>query len=305
MRTNCLFELSLILDSEKFYKLLKKAEYATEYSASDDYVDASLAQKGIMVIYRDSQYKKKVKLMVEPKWILGSNDDPGTLPHKLDSYIRNYFHSRYTLDDFTLTGMSAIVDMDLDSPEGVGAYIKALQRIGKVKGFSPASYEHIDDRFGFYLNGNSNGIVFMLYDLQKKSKGSLRVEVQLRKIRAIQNYTDARSTAKRITTLLEKNKEIFLDIFVHIIPFGDFHKKEKAIEIIQKNISDMRLRRRMLRLMALIPEKKSLLLAQKALNYRHVDDVMEAFAAINLSPVTLSKRHDAKHLENLYMYLEL
>ena len=59
----------------------------------------------------------------------------------------------------------------------------------------------------------------------------------------------------------------------------------------------------MIRLVALIPEKKSLLLAQKELNYRRIDKVMDTFAAIDLSPVTLSKRHDTKHLENLYTYI--
>ena len=59
----------------------------------------------------------------------------------------------------------------------------------------------------------------------------------------------------------------------------------------------------MLRLITLIPEKKSLLLAQKALNYRRIDDIMKAFEKINLSPITISKRQDVKYLENLYFYL--
>ena len=63
------------------------------------------------------------------------------------------------------------------------------------------------------------------------------------------------------------------------------------------------MRRRMLRLLTLIPEKKSLHLAQKAMNCRDVEKVMDAFARINLSPVTISKRHDVKNLENLYSYL--
>jgi len=75
------------------------------------------------------------------------------------------------------------------------------------------------------------------------------------------------------------------------------------MEIIQREITDMALRQQMLRLIVLIPEKKSLLFTQKALNYRRIDNVMEAFEKINLSPVTISKRHDMKHLKNLYSYL--
>ncbi len=62
------------------------------------------------------------------------------------------------------------------------------------------------------------------------------------------------------------------------------------------------MRRRMLRLLSLIPEKKSLLLAQKATNCRSVETIMDAFAKINLAPVTISKRQDVTYLENFYAF---
>ena len=75
------------------------------------------------------------------------------------------------------------------------------------------------------------------------------------------------------------------------------------MEIIRSKITDSIMRRKMLRLLILIPEKKSLYLAQKAMNCRDVDKVMEAFAKIQLSPVTIGKRHDVKHLKCLYEYM--
>ena len=78
---------------------------------------------------------------------------------------------------------------------------------------------------------------------------------------------------------------------------------DTAVEIVRSEVTDSTMRRKMLRLLALIPEKKSLRLAQKAMNCRDVDKVMDTFAKINLSPVTISKRHDVKHLDNLYSYL--
>jgi len=59
----------------------------------------------------------------------------------------------------------------------------------------------------------------------------------------------------------------------------------------------------MLWLIDLVPEKKSLLLAQKALNYRRIDKVMKAFFDIEVAPITISKRHGIKKLDNLYNYL--
>lgn len=59
----------------------------------------------------------------------------------------------------------------------------------------------------------------------------------------------------------------------------------------------------MLHLVELIPQKKSLYLAQKAMECRNIEKVMKEFAKINLSPITISKRQDIKWLKNIYEYL--
>ena len=89
---------------------------------------------------------------------------------------------------------------------------------------------------------------------------------------------------------------------VHI-PFGNFYKKNKAEEIIRSKVKDATIGRKMLWLIGLVPEKKSLLLAQKALNYRRIDKVMKAFFDIEVAPITISKRHAIKKLDNIYNYL--
>jgi hypothetical protein len=297
----------------------------TDYLNDDEYVDKSMVSKGITVTYRDSQYKKKVKLTVNSARILESDEpDPDKLVRKLEKRVDDYFGSKYRLTDFTLTGLNLSTDIDVRSREKAAAYIKVLQRVGKVKRFSPSKHTWLDDDIGFSLRGNSNGITFAIYDLEsllreqlsgaedgrkqlktiiEKSKGLLRTEVRLTEAKAIHAYTDEIDAAGQMTELSEKSEKIFLDTFMRVVPFGDFYKKDKAAEIIRTKIPDVRLRRRMLRLLTLIPEKKSLLLAQKALNYRKVEDIMEAFAEVEVSPVTISKRHDVKRLDNLYKYM--
>ena len=94
-----------------------------------------------------------------------------------------------------------------------------------------------------------------------------------------------------------------MDTFTRVIPFGDFYKKKDAAAMIRREVKDDVAIRRMLRLLELIPEKKSLYLAQKSMAYRHPDKLLVEFAKINLCPVTISKRQDVKHLKNLYEYL--
>lgn len=327
MYINQIFELSMVLDNDKFQKILNRAYVKADYldKVGKEYFDLSLESKGIVVTYRDSQYKKKIRLMVNAGLILDcDNPDSDKIARKLDKRISEYFDCKYQIEDFILSGMILSADIDVHNRENVSAYLKVLQRIGKVKGFSPSKYECFDDISSFCFEGNSNGIEFLLYDLEsymaqkyrdtrserkklksmlRESEGILRTEVRLTKPKAIRDYTDATDVSGQVVKLSEKCQEIFLDTFTRIIPFGDFYKKDKAVGIIWREVEDSVLRRKMLRLVELIPEKKSLYLAQKAMNCRKIEKVMHAFAKLSVSPVSISKRQDVKYLKNVYEYL--
>jgi len=174
------------------------------------------------------------------------------------------------------------------------------------------------------LDGNSNGFEFLIYDLEgffkeremeidsecnelkaqiKRSEGLLRAEVRLVESPAIRALTDRLVASEQVVELCGKGRKVFLDVFQWVVPFGHYYKKEEALEIIREEVKDPKIKRRMMQLVGLVPEKKSLLLAQKALSYRRIDEVMAEFAAIEVSPVTISKRHNIKTLYNLYKYL--
>ncbi len=219
--------------------------------------------------------------------------------------------------------MGIVADVDVLEREKVTDYMKVLRRIGRVKGFSPSNDSGLDRDVGLRWKGNSNGVEFSVYDLEKvakaqlpesepkrkklrmiedNTKGILRAEVWLT-AKALQRVTDEILPSNQIPELLKNNQKVCHQVLMRIIPYGDFHKKGEAVEIIQKKVTDRRMRFRMLRLLALVPEKKSLLLAQKAMNSRRIDEVMFEFFSIGLSPVTISKRHEVKHLKNLYEFL--
>jgi len=58
----------------------------------------------------------------------------------------------------------------------------------------------------------------------------------------------------------------------------------------------------MLRLIELIPKKKSLHLAIKEMNDRNILRVLSEFAKHDISPVTISKRQKIKKLKSLYTF---
>lgn len=59
MYVNQIFEFSMALGNGKFQEILS-GTYNMEENEKE-YIDQSLASDGITVIYRNSQYKKKVK----------------------------------------------------------------------------------------------------------------------------------------------------------------------------------------------------------------------------------------------------
>lgn len=326
MYINQFFELTMTMNHERFHKVFRHAygKMKCMENMEDEYIDRTIEGKGLTVIYRDSQYKKKIKLIVNVDRLLdGNKPDPDRILRKLNKRIGEYFEYKYTLDDFFITGMKIAVDINVGTHNDVEAYLQVLRRIGRVKGFSPVRYECFENVEGFYLEGNSNGIDFMIYDLEglyrqlneddikhkklksmiRESEGILRAEVRLTKTKTVRIYADKEDISAQIIALSKKCQDIFLEIFERIIPFGDFYKKGKAEEMICQRVEDSRLKRRMLRLVALIPQKKSLYLAQKEMRCRNVKKIMEVFAQINVSPVTISKRQDGKRLNNFYNYL--
>lgn len=260
-----MFELTMVLDHERFHQVFKNVHIKDGYmeKKEEEYVDRSLEEKGITVIYRDSQYKKKIKLIVNTGYLLGNGEhDPNKIARKLNKRIGEYFGCKYKLNDFILSGMRFVTDIDVGTHDEVATYLKVFRRIGRVKGFSPVSYECFENVDCFCLEGNSNGIEFMIYDLEglyrkqfnkgdierkrfkefiKEAEGILRAEVRMTKIKAVRAYVDEEDISEQIITLSVKRRNIFLETFVRIIPYGDFYKKGKAEEMIRAEIMDDRL----------------------------------------------------------------
>jgi hypothetical protein len=336
------FQLTLELGSKKFislrdiaYKKSKGSHRIISDSSSDEVIDTAYKNEGITIKYCNSTYKKKIKMIVNPSRTLGgddlklwkpNNENISRLIESLETIIDDYFDSGYELNDFKLSRIDFTVNINVGSRENVSAYIKVLNNIGKVKGFSPKypkNDKRINKELSFDLEGNSNGVDFTAYDkeseirqkesnsennkksksIHREAKGILRVEVRLTKKKAILHYTDKTNTSKQIKDLSKKSEMIFIDTFKYIIPCGDYYKLKHALELVEENIAKKKHKEKMIRLLELIPKKKSLYLAVKEMNDRKIKQVLEMFREIGVSPVTISKRHNVKYLKSLYEYL--
>ena len=139
-----------------------------------------------------------------------------------------------------------------------------IEKIGLSTAFEP----RCNDYFRKYEYTFSRCLTSCLLLMVTGDKGILRAEVKLTKPKAIREYADASDVVSQITKIVKCSADIFMETFARVVPFGDFHKMTAAVEIIRSEVKDSIMRRRMLRLLTLIPEKKSLHLARKAMNCR-------------------------------------
>jgi hypothetical protein len=314
------FELTLPIDTENFNKQLNRAKKKSKSgearvsSADFGYTDEALLNKGIGIAYYEDSKKKKIRFFVHPASVLDddSNDlwkpkpsNVSKLINKLDKLIGAYFNSDYELGDFKLNRVDFGVDLDVGGKDAVSDYIKILHSIARVKCFTPIKPSKRDGvtKDGYFgLEGNTNGIMFQAYRM-KQEKRLLRVEVILTTKETVRAYSGEGCTDEQIKALAEDGNRVLMDTFRYIVPRGDYHKKAKADELIMERVKDATLRRKMLRLVTLVKERKSMYLALKAIHSRDIKEIAEKFAEINLSPVTISKRHDRKELVSLYTYM--
>ena len=330
------FELRIEVNSSTFDYWRNKAKDRKKFDPESN-KDFSCVKNGITVWFHGTVHRRWIKLIVNPSRVLGMDDvvklwkpdgkNRRQLFCELDNFFKYYFNSYYKLNSFTLTRFDITTNLKLGSQELVSAYIKFLHNIKKVKGFSPKydkTYTDYDTNASFDLEGNSNGIDLTIYDKaaaikanmknmeykqkemakqMEKAKGMLRIEVKLTSQKIIRKYTREEDTEKRIIKLCKDCYVFFMVTFNGVVPWGDVYKKDKAVEIIEENVADKTMRKKMLRLVDLIPKKKSLYLAQKEMNDRDMERIMGEFQRIELCPVTISKRQDIKSLKSLYTLL--
>lgn len=115
---------------------------------------------------------------------------------------------------------------------------------------------------------------------------------------------DSLTTEEQIALVSKKCKQIFLATFVAIVPYGDFYKLKDAEQLISTSNLKAKRKDKMLKVLRLVPKKKSLYFAFKESQIRDKNEVLSWFAQLNVSPITISKREGPKHLKNLYDYLE-
>ena len=224
--------------------------------------------------YHDGK-KKKIRFIVHPATIIDedgysdlwepSSSNTSRLLSRLEKLIGSYIISDCELNDFKLDQIDFAVDIDVGSRDTVADYIKVLRNVGRVKCFSPLKPDECDrvTKASFFgLMGNSNGVEFRACAL-KNDKQVLRVEVRLTSKGAIRAYSGDGDTSEQISSLAKSSRHIIMDTFNYVVPRGDYYKKNKADTLIRERVADRILRRKMLRLVDLIPEKSPYTLPRK------------------------------------------
>jgi len=312
-----LIELTMLVNLKEFDELQERALYSSDKIAEvyEGYIDKVMVDKGLCIIYHNNTKKRKIQVLAYAPLYVDSDDTEtdqwnltdkniDKLIEKLNKRIRKYFLDEYSLSDFKANMISILTEVNLNKNKAHD-YIRVFHKIRSVKYFSPvkygkSDYEKKENYFG--LIGNSSGFEFRVYSEDEESN-ILRIEVRLTKKSTIVDLSEQNSPEGQIKVIADKSSAIFKSALMSIVPPGDYYKRSDAIDLIYKKIPDMSMKRKMLRFMELITEKKSLFLAEQGVDYRKMGRILGAFDEISVSPITLSKRHKIKFLPSLYEYL--
>jgi len=298
---------------------------------SDPFIfsDGRYSNSGVVIEYINRK-KKKIRITINPSLLMQHDDSDGlwepskenslSFINKLKDLLDKRFDNEFELDDFSLNELTLTMDVDLEDRDLVKSYIRTLNNMKNVKNYTwlrgIKAYREEYKHLGFILQGNSNGVTFAGHSKAlglshfenekacdcirlRHHKNVLRFDIVLEKVAVRRNTKHSKPTAQIIE--LAKNREkIFVDIFYHIIPMGDYLKLTDAVKVVERRVSDIRLQRKMINYMKLIPTTKSVLSAQQSLGERKIEKIKKEFAMLGLSPITITKRQDVKHLRCLY-----
>ena len=196
------FELAKEADSKCFNNLLssayKKAKknknrvgYSTKHTTGDVRIDDRFSSDGITIEYHSYEFRKMIKLCINPSKVLGGNDlklwEPSLyntelLIDEISECIEDYFDCLFDINDFDFTRVDFTSNVNVGK-KNVKAYIAFLHKIGKVKNFVPkynrADYKNgrIDKEDSFDLKGKTNFIEFTAYDSYTAFTENLRNDI--------------------------------------------------------------------------------------------------------------------------------
>ena len=156
------FELTLNINTKEYNSLLSSAYkmakvnqsrliFSTMYTTGNVRIDDALASKGITVQYHNYEFRKMIKLCINPSKVLGGSDlklwkpnrcNIGELMALLNQYIDDYFDSEYDMNFFELSRIDFTANLDVGE-KNVSSYIRLMYKIGKVKNFVP-KYAKLD-----------------------------------------------------------------------------------------------------------------------------------------------------------------
>lgn len=114
MYINEIFELTRAVNGDEFDRLFARVKDNLEEEEGEEYADRSLSHKGLTVVYRKSQYKKKVRLVINTAVMIGERlFDPWDALQKLNRRVRKYFGGQLSLEAFTATGVTMTADLPI------------------------------------------------------------------------------------------------------------------------------------------------------------------------------------------------
>lgn len=290
----------------------------------------SYANRGVRIKFIPNNYKPHFAFIINLREVLENGNlvdliDPVDVEeaiNQVNGMIVNFFGVCHNIDTLKLCRIDCCVNISVGSQEAVDTYLKLLNyKLGNAKGYkvkninSPNRYCKNE----FRAENGKSGIVLSIYNKMaqllsinrkaeaERAEGILRLEVQLKRHSTItQLLSQELSNSEIIKRAVLHSREIISMVLFKVIPRGNYHKLDDAIELVNCNIARKKMRQRMIRLLEFSSKLHSISLAKdklfsedKKLSEGYYRDMLAEFSDLNLNIVTLGRRCKFSYLKGL------
>lgn len=286
--------------------------------------------QGIEVFLNEEKYRWYIAVKLSLNSILGGKNSIELVRHEdippayyeADRKLTDWLGEEYSLRLFELWRVDFCVNLYVDSPENVAAYIGLMYKTQKKKSFKVCGLGNKKiDKSRSYTARRDSDTEIAIYDKQKalidwgddeaeQAVGILRIELRLLNRSTVDLYAPVGNNVDRIVHCARISRNVITDFMEGFCMNADYYKLDKAEQLIDEMVASRKMRERMKLMIKRTAElhgiknaKKSLTGNNKVMSHIYYNKMMEEFVSIGVNVVTLAKNGGIGYMPSLFRYI--
>lgn len=288
--------------------------------------------RGIRVTLKKTKISGCYEFVLSLNDLLGTDDksrliEPVKLQEALDIADRmlvGEFGEGYSIDELELYRVDQCINVKVDNDDNVREYISLMYRSEMKKSYCILADDSpdFDISRSCTVRNKTEGLEVSFYDkkeeleqrneVSEQAEGILRVELRILKRKPLELQTpECMTNRDRVAHCMNASRNSILNMAHKLMLNADYYPYKKACARVKKLIASKKLRKRMLDMLRLTKEERSVRKAKERLlklhpkiRHEYFNNMIAQFEHIGVNVVTLDDDSEMKLLPSLFKYME-